>query len=147
MNYSSAVKNALRTATTVRPLKLATGGDVPAPAVDYGKPDDLGMFSHGAVVASKMPLTKGTPQQIKGYLTKQGVKPDEFKWSGYDEKLGSKPQVTREEVAKHFYENKPKIATQVLGKLQPTIRFCFHIVQYLLEFLCPLSNICMRCIR
>jgi len=87
----------------------------PLAAPDYSKPDDLGLYSHGAVVASKMPIAKGTPQQIKGYLTKQGVKPDEFKWSGYDEKLGGKKMVTREEVAKHFHENKPAITEEVLG--------------------------------
>lgn len=113
MRSTDAVKNALRTATTIRPLHYAAGGDV-ALAVDYGKPDDLGMYSHGAVAASRMPMAKGSPEQIKGYLTKQRVKPDEFKWSGYDEKLGSRQSVTREEVARHFHENKPAIKEHVL---------------------------------
>ena len=110
MNTGGAARSARADGGPIPPFNLSSG------APDYSKPDDLGLYSHGAVVASKMPMAKGSPEQIKGYLTKQGVKPDEFKWSGYDEKLGGKPMVTREEVAKHFHENKPAIKEHVLGE-------------------------------
>lgn len=119
---SEVVEKALQSARTVPDLpraQYASGGgiDTPGAATDFTtpRPDDLGLYSHGAVVAAKMPMAKGSPQQIKGYLLKNGVKPDEFKHSGYDEKLGGKPVVTREEVAQHFHRGMPKLSEAVLG--------------------------------
>ncbi len=74
-----------------------------------------GFYSHAAEVAGGLPQAKGTPGQMKAMLMKQGVKPDEFKWSGYDESFGSQPSVTREQLAKHFSENAPKVEETTLG--------------------------------
>jgi len=96
----------------------AEGGPVAqplAPMPDYTKPDPLGLYSHAAATAAKMPMNKGTPEQIKGYLLKQGVKPDEVKHSGFDEKMAGKPAVTREQVAQHFHFHQPKLDEKVLG--------------------------------
>jgi hypothetical protein len=46
-------------------------------------------------------------------LTNRGVKPAEFQWSGYDDAFADQPQVTREQVAAHFHENKPPVGEKV----------------------------------
>ena len=38
-----------------------------------------------------------------------------MKWSGFDEKLGSKPMVTRDEVVQHFKAGLPNIQETTLG--------------------------------
>ena len=76
---------------------------------------DQGLYSHAADVVSRMPQAKGTPQQFKAMLLKQGVKPDELKWSGYDQKLGSKPVVTRDELRRHFTSGLPSVREKLLS--------------------------------
>lgn len=58
---------------------------------------------------------KGTPQQFKAMLLKQGVRPDEMKWSGYDDALGGRPAVTRDDIVKHFRERMPKVSETTLS--------------------------------
>lgn len=69
----------------------------------------LGLYSHAADVVSRMPQMKGTPQQFKAMMLKQGVKPDELKWSGYDQAMAGKPMVTKADLKTHFERNLPKI--------------------------------------
>jgi hypothetical protein len=104
-----------------RPRK-AEGGDAETPASpSYIKPMDwsqpkvspLGLYSHAATVAGKMPMAKGSPDQVKGYLLKQGVKPDEIEHSKFDDKFGGQKSVTREQVAQHFHNNQPQLDESV----------------------------------
>lgn len=110
------VQTALETAQNVKPL----GGGYTRP-VDYSapKPDAHGLYSHAAVTAGKMPMAKGSPEQIKGYLLKNGVKPDEMKWSGFDEAFGGRGHVTREQVAHHFASKTPRLDETSLGEGGP----------------------------
>ena len=94
----------------------SNGGDVERGEADggmpenpYAQPDDMGMYSHAANVASQLPQERGSPEQFKGMLLNKGVKPEEIKWGEYDYAFGDQPQVTRDEVAKHFYENMPSV--------------------------------------
>ena len=93
------------------PEHFAGGGyaDGGSPENTYAQPDETGLYSHAAHVASQLPQERGTPEQFKGMLLNKGVKPDEFKWSEYDYAFGDKPQVTRDEVARRFWINKPDI--------------------------------------
>lgn len=83
--------------TTVRPL------------------NDLGLYSHAAEVVRVLPQQKGTWQQFRAMLLKAGVKPDEIKWSGADEKFAdpagsNRPrQVTKDELSKHFDTHANKV--------------------------------------
>lgn len=69
---------------------------------------ETGLYSHAAEVARSLPQAKGTPEQIRAMLLKGGTKPDELRWSGFDEKFSGRPSVTRDEVAQHFEENVPR---------------------------------------
>jgi hypothetical protein len=75
---------------------------------------DLGFYSHGAETAANLPQAKGTPQQFKSMLEKNGVKPAEME--GFDEAFAGRPSVTREEIAQHFNNNMPQVEESVLGK-------------------------------
>lgn len=87
---------------------------------DGGVVDDLppenGLYSQAARIVAALPQAKASPQQFKATLLKQGVKPDEMKWSGYDEKLGAKPVVTKDEVAQHFKGGLPNVQETTLGE-------------------------------
>ena len=74
---------------------------------------DLGFYSHGAETAANLPQAKGTPQQFKSMLEKNGVKPAELE--GFDEAFAGRPSVTREELAQHFNERMPQVEEVVSG--------------------------------
>ena len=79
---------------------------------------DLGFYSHGAETAANLPQAKGTPQQFKSMLEKNGVKPAEME--GFDEAFAGRPTVTREEIAQHFNENMPQVEEKVFGYISDT---------------------------
>jgi hypothetical protein len=99
----------------------ADGGlvDQPDPA-DQRNLTPLGLYSHAADVVNRMPQMKGTPQQFKAMMRKQGVKPDELKWSGYDAAMAGKPMVTKQELKQHFEQNLPKIQETTLAQRRGT---------------------------
>jgi len=88
-------------------------GGTPDEAPDYSSPDNLGLYSHAAATAASLPQAKASPDEFRNMLTNRGVKPAEFQWSGYDDAFANQPQVTREQVAAHFHENKPPIGEKV----------------------------------
>ena len=87
---------------------------------DLQQPDDqrqltpTGTYSYAADLARKVLQAKGSPQQYKAALTKQGVKPDEFKYSNYDQAFAGKPMVTRDQLAQHFQQSLPKVQETTL---------------------------------
>jgi hypothetical protein len=99
----------------------ADGGTPKDPLADLGKlnlgtplrsVDNNNFYSKAAYEARKLTQKKGTPQQMRAMLEKAGVKPEEFRWSGWDEKIAGKPSVTSDEVAEHFYRNRPNLITE-----------------------------------
>jgi hypothetical protein len=86
----------------------AAGGEVDQPT-DYAAPNDMGLYSHAAVTAANAPQAKASPEEFRNILTNRGVKPAEFEASGYDKAFAGQPQVTREQVAAHFHENRVPI--------------------------------------
>lgn len=82
----------------------AAGGEVEQ-TPDYSTPDDMGLYSQAAVTAGGLQRTD-TPDSYKEMLMKRGVKQSEFGASGYDQAFADQPQITREQVAKHFHENR-----------------------------------------
>jgi len=76
---------------------------------DYAAPDNMGLYSHGAATAAASPQAKASPQEFRSMLTNRGVKPSEFQASGYDQAFADQPQVTREQVAEHFHQNRTPI--------------------------------------
>jgi len=75
----------------------------------------LGLFSRATEEASKIPQAKGTPQQMRAALLKQGVKPDELKWTGFDDWAKGRQSVTRDEVADFLRRNEVRVEESVLG--------------------------------
>jgi hypothetical protein len=69
----------------------------------------LGLFSRATEEASKIPQAKGTPQQMRAALLKQGVKPDELKWTGFDDWAKGRQSVTRDEVADFLRRNEVQV--------------------------------------
>ena len=62
----------------------------------------IGLYSYASEVADRFPQMVGTPEQFKAMLTKQGVKPDELKWSGYDQAFAGQKKVTKQALVRHF---------------------------------------------
>jgi len=84
----------------------AAGGEVEQPT-GYAAPDDMGLYSHAAVTAANAQQAKAPPQEFRRMLLNSpGVKESEFKASGYDQAFADQPQVTREQVAEHFHQNR-----------------------------------------
>ena len=99
------------------PEHFAAGGDV-EDQHPYAVPNDLGLYSHAAVTAAGLPQERGTPEQFRGMLLNKGVKPSELHWGEYDYAFGDKPEVTRDEVAKHLWASMPNIEEKVLRRRQ-----------------------------
>ena len=58
----------------------------------------LGLFSRATEEASRIPQAKGTGEQMRAALLKQGVKPEELRWTGFDEWAKGTKSVTRDEM-------------------------------------------------
>jgi len=95
----------------------AAGGEVDDQH-PYAVPNDLGLYSHAAVTAAGLPQERGTPEQFRGMLLNKGVKPAELHWGEYDYAFGDKPEVTRDEVAKHLWASMPNVEEKVLRRRQ-----------------------------
>ena len=67
----------------------------------------MGMYSAAAEAARAIPQERGTPQQM--LATMKGVKPDELRWSGVQNKFANQKTVTRDELAQHFENQLPPI--------------------------------------
>ena len=100
MAYDQIIRNALRLAKA--PRRFASGGDVPPRQLD-----DRGFYSAAAESARAIPQAKGSPAQMMA--TMKGVKPSELEWSGAGEAFANKKTVTRDDLARHFEQNAPKI--------------------------------------
>ena len=76
---------------------------------------DLGFYS--ALEQATIPLqNKGTGSQFLAQIEKTaGVKPDEIKWTGLDEFLKSKPNVTKAEVQDYLAANRVDLQEVQLG--------------------------------
>jgi len=80
---------------------------------------DLGFYS--ALEQATIPLqNKGTGSQFLAQIEKTaGVKPDEIKWTGLDEFLKSKPNVTKAEVQDYLAANRVDLQEVRLGGMSP----------------------------
>ena len=66
-------------------------------------------------VIESNPQEKYNADQLGGYLQKQGVKPDEVKWTGLDDYLKEKKTVTKKEIRDFLDANEIKIEDRVRG--------------------------------
>lgn len=112
-NIKSAISNTGEYDKTNPDITKAEGG-----AVDLSQYQDktgFGLYSHAAETAAALPQAKGTPDQMKSMLMKQGVKPAEIEHSNYDDVFGKRPSVTKDELVQHFRQSMPTIKEHVLG--------------------------------
>ena len=83
--------------------------DNTTPKVDQ---DELGFYSKALEVTKGLKQEKGSGQQFKSMLIKNGVKQDELDWLGLDEVL-SKDKVTKAEIEQHINDNRIRISEDV----------------------------------
>lgn len=86
------------------------------PLDQYQEQTPFGLYSHAAETAAALPQAKGTPDQFKAMLLKQGVKPAEIEHSQYDDVFAGRPSVTKDELVQHFRQNMPNIKEHVLQR-------------------------------
>jgi len=79
------------------------------------KLNPLGFYSKAAEEAAKLPQAKGTGEQMRSMLLKQGAKPEELKWTGFDDWVKGKKSVTRDEITDYLNKNQLKLEEKVLG--------------------------------
>jgi hypothetical protein len=79
------------------------------------KLNPMGFFSRAAEAANEIPQAKGTGEQMRAMLLKQGVKPDELKWTGFDEWAKGKKSVTRDEITEYLRRNEVQLGEKTLG--------------------------------
>lgn len=117
LGHSGQIKSALTNTGEYDddlPMHRAEGG-----AVDLSQYQDktgFGLYSHAAETAAALPQAKGTPDQMKSMLMKQGVKPAEIEHSNYDDVFGQRPSVTKDELVQHFRQSMPTIKEHVLKR-------------------------------
>jgi hypothetical protein len=75
----------------------------------------LGLYSKGAEEAAALKQAKGTPEQMRAMLLKQGVKPGELENAGFNAAFAGRPSVTKDEIAKLFQDRAPKIEEKRLS--------------------------------
>jgi hypothetical protein len=73
--------------------------------------DYLGFYSKALEVTKTLKQEKGSGQQFKGMLIKNGVKQDELDWLGLDEVL-SKDKVTKAEIEQHINDNRIRVVEE-----------------------------------
>lgn len=104
------------------PLYPGTGGGMsPVAPWDSSDParraaryvNPMGFYSQAAEIAKTLKQDKGSPEQFKGALLNAGAKPDELHWSGYDQAMAGKTQISRDDLARHFNSKMPKIRETV----------------------------------
>ena len=83
--------------------------DDTTPKVDQ---DYLGFYSQALEVTKGLKQEKGSGQQFKGMLIKNGVKQDELDWLGLDEVL-SKDKVTKAEIEQHINDNRIRVVEEI----------------------------------
>jgi hypothetical protein len=89
------------------------------------KLNPMGFFSRATEEAQRLPQAKGTGEQMRAMLLKQGVKPDELKWTGFDEWAKGKKSVTRDEITEFLRRNEVQLGEKRLsgkeeyGKWEP----------------------------
>ena len=89
--------------------KIGKALDETTPKVDQ---DELGFYSKALEVTKGLKQEKGSGQQFKSMLIKNGVKQDELDWLGLDEVL-SKDKVTKAEIEQHINDNRITISEDV----------------------------------
>ena len=101
-------------------ITKAEGGEVdgqppaqPAqPAPPARKFNSIGLYSHAAEQALKLPQTRGSLDQMLGALKNKGVKQDEIDFAGFGPQFAGSPSVTKQELADHFNANMPEFFPQ-----------------------------------
>jgi hypothetical protein len=78
--------------------------------------NQLGLFSRAREEAARLPQDKGTPEQMRSMLLKAGVKPDELKWTGFDDWAQGKKSVTKAEVEDFLRQNEVQVGERRLGR-------------------------------
>ncbi len=101
----------LNTGIDIDPL-LAKVGELVSDESDEIKPevDYEGFTSQALEVTKALNQKKGTGQQFKSQLLKNGVKQDEIDWLGLDEIL-NKDKVTKDEIEQHIRDNRVELDT------------------------------------
>ena len=82
-----------------------------------------GFFSRAAEAAQEIPQAKGTPEQMrKMLLDRKGVKPEELRWTGFDEWAKGKKSVTRDEITEFLRRNEVQVGEKTLSGDVKTIQ-------------------------
>lgn len=113
-NYSETPDVTKASGGSVRD-EYAGGGVIEKALKAVRELNPLGLFSRATEEAAKIPQAKGTPTQMRAALLKQGVKPDELKWTGFDDWIKDKQSVTRDEVADFLRRNQVRVEETRLG--------------------------------
>lgn len=74
--------------------------------------DELGFYSKALEVTKALKQNKGSGQQFRSMLIKNGVKQDELNWLGLDDIL-SKDRVTKDEIEQQIRDNRITISEEV----------------------------------
>ena len=77
-----------------------------------------GLYSKALEAAQDLKQNKGTPEQMRAMLLKSGVKPDELKWTGFDDWAKGKKSITKDDTVAFLDQNRVQLAETQLGGKQ-----------------------------
>lgn len=94
-------------------------GSLGAGGSGIAKPNlnQLGFYSQAEHAARNLiPMKKGNPQQWINALKKQGVKDAELEWTGFKDWIKDKKELTRDDVATFFTNNRVRLKRQTFDE-------------------------------
>ncbi len=86
---------------------------------NYRKISDAGFYSTVEDALNKVHQDKGTPEQFKAMLLKNGAKQAEMDWMGWDEEFATKRTVTKSDIQQWIDENRINVKEVVIGGMKP----------------------------
>lgn len=110
-------RSAFTPSMTPKPLSAAAVGhnggpllddlEIPMTETDTLR-DHVRMFSPSLLAAQNLPQNKGSYEQLRAWMLRNGAKADELSWSGIDSHFAGKT-VTKDELIAKIKENAPKM--------------------------------------
>ncbi len=83
--------------------------------IRFSKTSQLGFYSPTERALERITQTKGTPEQFKAMLLKNGAKEAEMEWMGWDEFASGKKSLTVEEIQDWIDQNKIEVEEVTKG--------------------------------
>lgn len=106
--YSSFVKGFIFKTKDDADFFISNNENINKPDIRFSLSSEP-FYSNAEYALNKIQQPKGTPEQFKAMLLKNGAKQDELDWMGWDEFVKDKKSLTKDEIQNWIDENKVEV--------------------------------------